>query len=195
MKKVFAALTIAAALTSFGLEARAATYNIDASHTTIGFAVKHMVVANVKGSFGEFSGTINYDAEAPESMTASAVIQAASIDTKNADRDAHLRNEDFFDTEQFPEITFQTTSVSGTAPNITLTGDLTMKGVTKEISLPVELAGPITDPWGNERIGLSGEATINRKDFNINWSKTLDSGGLVVADNVKLIIEIEGIKQ
>jgi polyisoprenoid-binding protein YceI len=195
MRNLFTALTITATVMTVNLEAVAATYNIDASHTTIGFAVKHMVVANVKGSFGEFSGTIEYDADAPESMSASAVIQVASIDTKNADRDAHLRNEDFFDAGQFPEITFQTTSVSGTAPDITLTGDLTMKGVTKEISLPVELSGPITDPWGNERIGLSGETTINRKDFNINWSKTLDNGGLVVADNVKLIIEIEGIKQ
>ncbi|MGA1193268.1 MAG: YceI family protein [Kiritimatiellia bacterium] len=195
MRNLFTALTITATVMTVNLEAVAATYNIDASHTTIGFAVKHMVVANVKGSFGEFSGTIDYDADAPEGMSASAVIQVASIDTKNADRDAHLRNEDFFDAGQFPEITFQTTSVSGTAPDITLTGDLTMKGVTKEISLPVELSGPITDPWGNERIGLSGETTINRKDFNINWSKTLDNGGLVVADNVKLIIEIEGIKQ
>lgn len=195
MKHALIALTVSTSILALSLQAQAATYNIDASHTTIGFAVKHMVVANVKGSFGDFSGTINYDADAPETMSASAVIKVASIDTKNADRDAHLRNEDFFDAEQFPEITFQTTSVSGTAPDLTLTGDLTMKGVTKEISLPVELSGPITDPWGNERIGLSGETTINRKDFNINWSKTLDNGGLVVADNVKLIIEIEGIKQ
>lgn len=195
MKNMLIAMTVATSLLALNLASQAATYNIDASHTTIGFAVKHMVVANVKGSFGEFSGTINYDAAAPEATSASAVIQVASIDTKNADRDAHLRNEDFFDAGQFPEITFQTTSVSGTAPNLVLTGDLTMKGVTKEISLPVELSGPITDPWGNERIGLSGETTINRKDFNINWSKTLDNGGLVVADNVKLIIEIEGIKQ
>lgn len=195
MKHALIALTVSTSILALSLQAQAATYNIDASHTTIGFAVKHMVVANVKGSFGDFSGTINYDADAPEATSASAVIKVASIDTKNADRDAHLRNEDFFDAEQFPEITFQTTSVSGTAPDLTLTGDLTMKGVTKEISLPVELSGPITDPWGNERIGLSGETTINRKDFNINWSKTLDNGGLVVADNVKLIIEIEGIKQ
>lgn len=195
MKHALIALTVSTSILALSLQAQAATYNIDASHTTIGFAVKHMVVANVKGSFGDFSGTINYDADAPEATSASAVIKVASIDTKNADRDAHLRNEDFFDAEQFPEITFQTTSVSGTAPDLTLTGDLTMKGVTKEISLPVELSGPITDPWGNERIGLSGETTINRKDFNINWSNTLDNGGLVVADNVKLIIEIEGIKQ
>ncbi len=175
--------------------AHAATYSIDASHTTIGFSVKHMVVASVKGHFSEFSGTINYDAAAPETTTASATIKVSSIDTKNADRDAHLLNTDFFDAAQFPEITFETTSVEGTAPAMTLVGNLTMKGVTKEIRLPVELNGPITDPWGNERIGISGVAEINRQDFGITWSNTLDNGGLVVGDVVKLLIEVEGIKQ
>lgn len=187
--------TLAIALSAMTTSTMAATYAIDASHTTIGFAVKHMVVANVKGSFGEFSGTINYDPEAPESTAASAVIKVDSIDTNNADRDEHLKNSDFFDAEKFPEITFETTRVEGSAPNMTLIGNLTMKGVTKEISLPVELNGPITDPWGNERIGISGVAEINRQDFGINWNKMLDNGGLVVGDIVKLMIEVEGIKQ
>lgn len=182
-------------LAAVSLSAQATTYVLDASHTTIGFSVKHMLVANVKGSFGEFSGTINYDAAAPENTTASAVIKVASVDTANKKRDEHLLDADFFDAAQFPEITFETISVMGEAPNLTLTGNLTMKGVTKEIRIPVELNGPVNDPWGNQRIGLSGTTEINRQDFGITWSNVMDGGGLVVGDVVKLIIEIEAIAQ
>lgn len=195
MKNMFVKLSIMAAILVIAARAQATTYTLDASHTTIGFAIRHMVVANVKGQFNTFSGTINYDAAAPENTTANAIIQVNSIDTANADRDAHLLQDDFFAAEKFPEITFETTSVQGTAPNLTLIGNLTMKGVTREIRLPVELNGPITDPWGKERIGISGTAEINRQDFGISFSKTLDNGGLVVGDIVKLIIEAEGIKQ
>jgi polyisoprenoid-binding protein YceI len=188
-------MTLLAALVAMAGSVQAATYALDASHTSIGFSVRHMVVANVKGSFGSFTGTINFDAEAPESTSASAIIQVSSVNTGNADRDAHLIQSDFFDAENHPEITFETTSVQGTAPDVVLIGNLTMKGVTKEIRLPVELSGPVTDPWGNERIGISGSTEINRQDFGITWSKTLDGGGLVVGDIVKLLIEAEGIKQ
>lgn len=189
------ASSIMAAILGITVQTQAATYNLDPSHTTIGFSVRHMVVANVKGQFATFNGTINYDPAAPETTSASAIIQVNSVDTANADRDAHLLKEDFFDAEKHPEITFETTSVQGTAPNLTLIGNLTMKGVTREVRLPVELNGPITDPWGNERIGISGTAEVNRQDFGISFSKTLDNGGLVVGDIVKLIIEAEGIKQ
>lgn len=173
----------------------AETYEIDASHSSIGFSVRHMIVSTVRGSFGEFTGSFDYDAAKPADTKASAVIKAASIDTRNAKRDDHLRNEDFFDAPKFPDITFETTRVEADGGTLTLFGNLTMKGVTKEIALPVTFHGPITDPWGNVRAGFEGSTTINRQDWGISWSKNLDGGGLVVSDEVKLEISIEGIKK
>lgn len=192
MKKIASLL----AMTAFAASTvHASVYEIDASHTTIGFSVKHMVVANVKGSFGKFEGTINFDAAQPQAMTAAATIDVSSVDTGNEKRDAHLLESDFFDATAFPQIFFETTAVEGTLPNLVLVGNLSMKGVTKQIRLPVEFNGPITDPWGNERIGMSGSTDINRQDFGITWSNKLDNGGLVVADIVRLIVEIEAIKK
>ncbi len=173
----------------------AETYEIDASHSSIGFSVRHMIVSTVRGSFGEFTGSFEYDAAKPADTKASAVIKTASIDTRNAKRDDHLRNEDFFDAPKFPDITFETTRVEADGGTLTLFGNLTMKGVTKEIALPVTFHGPITDPWGNVRAGFEGSTTINRQDWGISWSKNLDGGGLVVSDEVKLEISIEGIKK
>lgn len=173
----------------------AETYEIDASHSSIGFSVRHMIVSTVRGSFGEFTGSFDYDAAKPADTKASAVIKTASIDTRNAKRDDHLRNEDFFDAPKFPDITFETTRVEADGGTLTLFGNLTMKGVTKEIALPVTFHGPITDPWGNVRAGFEGSTTINRQDWGISWSKNLDGGGLVVSDEVKLEISIEGIKK
>lgn len=189
--------SLAALLTLGAVSAtsQAATYKLDASHTTIGFSVRHMMVSNVKGSFGQFDGTIEFDETNPSAMKASAVIQVASIDTANEKRDEHLRGADFFDAEAHPTITFETTRVEGSLPNLTLVGNLTIKGVTKEVSIPVEVGGPITNPWGKVVIGLSGGTTINRQDFGVNWSKSLDGGGVVVGDEVKLILEIEAIKE
>lgn len=175
--------------------AQAETYEIDASHSSIGFSVRHMVVSTVRGSFGEFTGSFTYDAAAPADTKAAAVIKTASIDTRNAKRDDHLRNEDFFDAPKHPDITFETTRVEVDGETVTLFGNLTMKGVTKEIALPVTFHGPITDPWGNVRAGFEGSTSINRQDWGISWSKNLDGGGLVVSDEVKLDISIEGIKK
>ena len=175
--------------------AQAATYKLDAAHTTIGFSVKHLMVSNVKGSFGEFDGTIEFDEANPSAMKASAVVQVASINTANEKRDEHLRSADFFDAATHPTITFESTRVEGSLPNLTLVGNLTIRGVTKEVSIPVEVGGPITNPWGKVVIGLSGGTTINRQDFGVNWSKALDGGGVVVGDEVKLILEIEAIKE
>jgi len=178
-----------------GTTVHAATYSVDAAHTTIGFSVRHMMVSNVRGNFGEFAGTIEFDEANPSALSASAEIQVKSINTDNEKRDDHLRNPDFFDADTNPVITFKTTRVEGTLPNLTLVGDLTIKGTTKEISLPVELAGPIVNPWGQTVIGLSGSTTINRQDYGLTWSKALDGGGVVVGDDVKLVIEMEAIKQ
>ena len=191
-KTAWTTLAVAALM---AVSAPAATYTIDKAHTTIGFAVRHMMVSNVKGNFGEFDGTIEFDEQNPTALKASATIQAASINTANEKRDDHLRNDDFFDVANHPTITFETTRVEGELPNLTLVGNLTIRGVTKEISLPVELNGPVNNPWSQTIIGISGTTTINRQDFGVKWSNTLDGGGLVVADEVKLLIELEAIKQ
>lgn len=177
------------------IAAHAAVYEIDASHSTIGFSIKHMVVANVKGSFGEFDGTIDFDPANPASLKAAATIQVKSIDTANEKRDAHLLDADFFDAAQHPQIFFETTAIEGTLPNLVLVGNLSMKGVTREIKLAAEVSGPVKDFNGKDRIGISGAGEIDRRDFGITWSKTLDNGGLVVGDTVRLIIEIEAISK
>jgi polyisoprenoid-binding protein YceI len=191
-KSAMAALVAAGIM---GTTVHAATYSIDAAHTTIGFSVRHMMVSNVRGNFGEFAGTIEFDEANPSALAASAEIQVKSINTDNEKRDDHLRGPDFFDVAATPTITFKTTRVDGTLPNLTLVGDLTIKGTTKEVSLPVELAGPIANPWGQTIIGLSGSVTINRQDYGLTWSKALDGGGVVVGDDVKISIEMEAIKQ
>jgi len=183
------------ALGLFGSLSQAATYEVDVSHSSIGFSVRHMVISNVKGNFKEFSGSIEYSGESAADIKALAEIAVASIDTDNQKRDDHLRSADFFDAEKFPSIRFNTTRVDGTLPNVTLIGDLTIRDVTKEVSIPVEFTGPVMDPWKNERIGLSGSTTINRQEFGVSWSNTMDNGGLVVSDEVKLVIEIEAIKK
>lgn len=173
--------------------AGADTYKVDPSHSEIGFSVRHMLVSNVRGAFDGIDGSFFYNPEDLGSFTASATIPAASIDTRNADRDDHLRNADFFDVEQFPEISFKTTRVDISGEDPVLYGDLTMKGVTKEIRLPITLSGPVTDMAGKQRAGFEGSTKINRQDWGISWSKTLDGGGLVVSDEVKISVNIEGV--
>ncbi|MCO5044856.1 MAG: YceI family protein [Kiritimatiellae bacterium] len=175
--------------------ATADTYQIDPKHTEIGFAVRHLVISTVRGDFGEFSGTFNYNPDDPAAFSADVTVQTASIDTRVADRNAHLRSPDFFDAEKYPTITFKGTRAEKNGDDLTLYGDLTMRGVTKEIALKASVTGPITDPWGNPRVGIDASATINRQDWGVSWSQTLDSGGLVVSDNVKLEITVEGVKQ
>lgn len=178
-----------------GSFAQAATYDVDKSHTHIGFSVRHMVVSNTKGNFGDFEGTIEFDQDAPENIRANATISVTSVDTGNEKRDNHLRSDDFFDVEKFPAMTFETTRVEGTLPDVTLIGNLTIKDVTKEVSIPVEFMGPIKDPWGNVRIGFSGSTKINRQDFGIAFNTVMESGGLVVGDEVKINLEVEAVKQ
>lgn len=174
---------------------QADTYEADTAHTTIGFAVKHMVLATVRGTFGEFEASLDYNAEDPSATRGTASIKTASINTANQKRDDHLRSPDFFDVAAHPEITFVTKSAASEGGKLVLTGDLTIRGVTKEIALPVEVSGPITDPWGNVRIGFEGATTINRQDFGVSWNKVLDAGGVVVGDDVKVEISFEGIKK
>lgn len=173
------------------LSAQAAEYELDASHSSVGFGVKHMVVSTTKGVFKDFTGSFAYDAAVEGSLAVQGSVRVASVDTGNAKRDDHLKNSDFLDVASHPEITFASTKFEGGV----LYGNLTIKGITKEIVLPVELNGPIVDPWGVTRLGLEGRTKINRQDFGVTWSKTMDGGGLVVADDVTIDLVIEGTQK
>ena len=173
----------------------AETYIIDTSHSSIGFAVKHLGVATTKGEFTDYTGTIVYDPEDPSAFNAEALVESASINTRNDQRDGHLRSADFFDVENYPAITFKSGQLRHEDYGYVLDGDLTIKEVTKPISIPVVILGPITGPKGGDVIGLAGETVINRQDFGVSWSKQMDNGGLVVSDEVTITVDIEAHKK
>lgn len=171
-------------------------YQIDSTHSSISFKIRHLVVSKVRGQFDRFSGEFFYDEKEPKNWKASASIETASINTANEKRDIHLKNPEFFDAEKYPTITFKSTKiydVKGTSAK--LSGLLSMHGIEKPIVLDLEIGGVIKDPWGNTRSGFEATTKLNRKDFGIVWSKTLESGGLVVGDEVEIVISIEGIAQ
>lgn len=170
-------------------------YIIDPPHANIGFSVKHMVITNVKGKFTDFSVEFLFDKNNPEKSSLNATIQTASINTDNARRDAHLRSKAFFDAKQYPEITFVSDKIEKKGDGYLARGMLTIKGVSKEIVLPFKILGTIQDSRGNTRMGTEGGLTINRQDFGVKWSKTLDSGGMVAGNEVKIMIDAEFIKQ
>ena len=170
----------------------AETYTIDPAHSSVGFGVTHMVINTVHGKFNDFSGSIGLDGAAIKEAT--GTIQAKSIDTGIERRDNHLRSADFFDVAKFPTITFQSKRAEKQGTETVLVGDFTMHGVTKELSLPVTLKGPIKDSWGNSRIGLQGRAKLNRRDYGLKYSQALESGGLVVGDEIELEINAEAVK-
>ena len=184
------AILIGLACTASGQAAD--TYKIDPVHSSIGFSVKHLVISSVKGKFNEFSGVVELDNGAIKS--ASGTIQTKSIDTGVAQRDADLRSANFFDVQKYPTITFQSKRVEKKGDQILLIGDYTMHGVTKELSLPVTLSGPIKDPWGNSRIGLEAKTKVNRKDCGMMYNKVLEAGGLMVGDEVEIDINAEAVK-
>eukprot|EP01156_Anaeramoeba_ignava_P013886 Anaeramoba_ignava/a607714_32.p2 GENE.a607714_32~~a607714_32.p2 ORF type:complete len:189 (+),score=-2.07 a607714_32:571-1137(+) len=167
----------------------AGTYNVDKSHSSVGFKVKHMMISNVKGSFDEFKGSFVYDEETKKLTALTGTIDAASINTANKKRDDHLKSEDFFDTAKYPELTFVLKKVDGD----NVYGDLTMHGVTKEVKLELEDNGTVKDPWGNTRVGLTLEGKIDRKEFGLVYNSILEAGGVAIGDKVKLEIELEGI--
>ncbi|HEV2068307.1 MAG TPA: YceI family protein [Acidimicrobiales bacterium] len=170
-------------------------YTLDPGHSRIGFVARHAMVTKVRGSFNEFEGSGYFDAENPANSRLALTIQAASIDTRNADRDAHLRSNDFLDMQQYPEITFVSTAVEQVDDeHYRVTGDLTIKGVTKPAIVELEFTGAAVDPYGNQRIGLEGSATINRKDFGVSWNAPLEAGGVLVGEKVVLEFEVSAIK-
>ena len=171
------------------------TYSIDPSHSQIGFGARHAMVTKVRGQFNEFSGTGYFNAENPAESNLQVTIQAKSIDTRNADRDNHLRGNDFFSMDEFPLITFASTAFSKIdADTFKVTGDLTVKGVTKSISIDMDFTGQAVDPWGNQRVGFEGKTTINRSDWGVNFNAALEAGGVLVSEKISLEFEISAIR-
>ena len=169
------------------------TYGIDKAHSEVTFQVRHLLT-KVRGRFSEFNGTIEYDDERPENALAAVDVQAASIDTNERDRDAHLRSADFFEVEKFPKLTFRSTRIDRKDDErFEVTGDLTVHGVTKAVTFDVTFLGKAKDPWGNERIAFEAETTINRKDFGLTWNATLETGGFLVGDEVKISLSLQAI--
>jgi polyisoprenoid-binding protein YceI len=186
-------LMLAAVLAVVAPSLRAETYEIDASHSQVGFRIKHLV-GKVPGRFTGFSGTIDYTPGKPATWKVDAKIDPATINTDNEKRDGHLKAADFFDVEKFPEMTFKSTKVTDVKGEAAkLHGDLTMHGVTKAVVLDLEIGGTTKDPWGNTRAGFSATGTINRKDFGITFNKTLDTGGLMLGEDVAISLDIEAV--
>ncbi len=171
------------------------TYAIDASHSQIGFGARHAMVTKVRGQFNDFTGSGIFNLENPANSNVQIVIQAKSIDTHNADRDTHLRGNDFFDMDTYPEIKFASTSFSKVDDSTySVTGDLTIKDVTKSITFDLDFTGTAVDPWGNTRVGFEGKATIKRKDWGVNWNTALEAGGVLVGEKVTLEFDISAVR-
>jgi len=191
IRKTMISFLAISATVLLALPAAGADWNLDASHSNVGFEVKHMAISKVKGSFGELSGTVTGEPGKPETFGVEVTIQTASVDTGNQDRDDHLRSPDFFEAEKHPTMTFKSTGVKMDGDEGTLTGELTLHGVTKTVELELEYAGMVDDPWGNTRMGFSAEGEIDRTEFGLTWSKALETGGLVVGHDVEIELEIE----
>lgn len=173
--------------------AAAAAWDIDSSHASAGFSVKHLMITNVRGKFGGVKGTAEWDGKDPATLKIDASIDVSTVDTGEPKRDEHLKSPDFFDVAKFPTMTFKSKSAASAGNgHIKVVGDLTIRGKTKEVTLDVE--GPtaeIKDPWGNTKIGASATTKVNRQDFGVSWNKSLDAGGVVVGDDVNVIIDLE----
>jgi len=171
------------------------SYTIDPAHTRIGFVARHAMVTKVRGAFNEFEGTAVFDAADPTATAVTVTIKADSIDTRNAQRDGHLRGNDFLAMETYPQITFASTAFRPTGDDtFELTGDLTVRGVTRPVTVPFTYEGSATDPFGNLRVGFEGSVTINRKDWGITWNAALETGGVLVGDKITLEFEVSAIK-
>ncbi len=170
------------------------TFEVDPSHASIGFKIEHLVISKVKGDFREFSATLVLDDEG-QLNEASSDIEVASIDTGITKRDDHLRSADFFDVNKYPKISFKSKAVRQNAGNNVLIGDLTIHGVTRQVELPYKIKGPVKGPMGNTRIGFEASTIINRKDYGLTWSKTLETGGVIVGEELELLIDLEAIEK
>lgn len=189
------AAVILAAVLSGGTATSASSYTIDASHSEVQFKVRHLGISNVTGSFPAFEGQFNFVEGEPEGSAVLVTIDASSIDTGTDARDEHLRSPDFFNVAEFPELRFESTSVESQGESLKVNGNLTIRGVTLPVVLDAEYRGAVVDPWGNFRVGFAASTKINRKDFGLTWNKALEAGGLLVGEEVEILLEIEGIQQ
>lgn len=172
-----------------------ATWKLDPTHSSANFSVKHMMVTTVRGHFNDIDGTIEFDEANPAASRVNVDINVASIDTGVADRDNHLRSADFFDAAKFPKMTFRSTKIEVTGKNEgRITGDLTIRGVTRPVVINVEYLGSFKDPWGNDKMAFSGETKINREDFGLTWNVALETGGWLVGKDIKISLEAQAVK-
>ena len=174
----------------------ASTWEVDAAHSSANFSVRHMMIAKVHGGFTKLAGSLRLDRDNPSKSVVEAVIDAASIDTREPKRDEHLRSADFFDVEKYPSITFKSKNVKKEGDALQVTGDLTLHGVTREVTLAVEgLDSEMKDPWGNVKIGASATTQIKRKEFGLNWNAALETGGVLVGDDIAITLDLQFIKK
>ena len=183
--------------TTTGIEQLTGTYDIDAAHSSLEFATKHAMVATVRGRFSDFTGTLHLDGAHPERSRAEVTINADSLDTRNEQRDAHLRSPDFFDVERYPAITFRSTRAARGKHDdeYVLWGDLTIKGTTREVELRITFTGTSVGLEGDTRVGFEGETAVNRKDWGLNWNVALEAGGFLVSDKVKLSLDVAAVRR
>lgn len=171
------------------------TYNLDPSHSRIGFVTRHAMIAKVRGAFNDVTGTAAINGADPAASSLDVTIQTASVDTRDANRDGHLSSPDFFDAATYPTISFKGTGFDITSDEtVEVTGDLTIKGITKQVTIPFEFGGVATDPFGNSRAGFEGQLVVNRKDWGLTWNAALETGGVLVADKVTLELEVSAVK-
>jgi polyisoprenoid-binding protein YceI len=171
------------------------TYNLDPSHSRVGFVTRHAMIAKVRGAFNDLAGTATIDGANPAASSLEVTIQAASVDTRDANRDGHLTSPDFFDAATYPTITFKATDFAiSDDETVDVTGDLTIKGVTKSVTVPFTFGGVAVDPFGNSRVGFEGQIVVNRKDWGLTWNAALETGGVLVADKVTLELEVSAVK-
>jgi polyisoprenoid-binding protein YceI len=193
MRRFAAALTLAFA--ALALPVAADTYAVDRDHSQVGFQIRHLL-SKVRGQFDDYRGTIQFDAAAPQRSAVEFVIEAKSINTFHAKRDEHLRGSDFFDVANHPQITFRSEKVVPLGGgHFAVSGPLTLRGVTRQVTLPVEQLGPVVDPWGNTKAGFVTRLTLDRKEYGINWNAALDQGGTLLSDEVDVEIQLEAARQ
>jgi polyisoprenoid-binding protein YceI len=170
------------------------TWKIDPSHSGIHFTVRHMMVSKVRGAFGRWEGSVEFDERSPKDAKVQVRIEAASIDTREAKRDEHLRSPDFFDVQKYPEVTFRSSKVEKVdEKTYRITGELTLHGVTRQVTLDAEALGGGKDPWGNQRIGFQAETSLNRKDFGLGWNQVLEAGGVLVGEKVDISLDVQAV--
>ncbi len=166
-------------------------WTLDTSHSTVEFTARHMMLTKVKGRFSDVEGTVTADGDAPASASVNVTIKTASIDTRTEMRDNHLRSPDFLDAEQYPTITFQSTKIDGAKDHFAITGDLTIHGVTRPVTLDVSYEGAGKDPWGNDRLGFTASGAIDRRDFGLTWNQALETGGVLVSNEIRINIDAQ----